>query len=246
MAILLLFAATKAGPFLILHVLKKLLLFDIDGTLVDSGGGGLQALQLSLAEHFGIDDDLRYLTLAGATDTQIARDMLDQNQLPHTPENITRLIDGYLFHLHRLLPERSGRVLPGIFALLDSLRTRPHVVLALLTGNMARGAEIKLSHFGLWHYFEFGAYADDHHLRNELGHFARTRAVEKHGIHFPAEAIYVIGDTPRDIACGRAVGATTVAVATGSFSTAELAAHQPDFLFADFTATEAALDQLGW
>lgn len=226
--------------------MKKLLLFDIDGTLVDTAGVGLHALQLSLGEHFGISDDLAYLTLAGATDTQIARDMLSRHQLPITPENITRLIDGYLFHLHRLLPTRAGMVLPGIFTLLDTLRMRPHLVLALLTGNMARGAEIKLSHFGLWHYFEFGAYADDHHLRNELGHFARTRASEKHGVSFSAENIFVIGDTPRDIACGRAVGAKTVAVATGSYSTEALAEFQPDFLFPDFTATAAAVETLGW
>jgi phosphoglycolate phosphatase-like HAD superfamily hydrolase len=96
----------------------------------------------------------------------------------------------------------------------------------------------------VWNFFEFGAFADDHHDRNELGKFARARAFERHGIEFPAERIYVIGDTPRDIECGRAIGAKTVAIATGHYSMAELAGHEPDFLFEDFSDTQRVLDCL--
>jgi phosphoglycolate phosphatase-like HAD superfamily hydrolase len=117
-------------------------------------------------------------------------------------------------------------------------------VLALLTGNLVRGAEIKLAHFGVWHFFEFGAFSDDHHDRNELGHFARARALDRHGIDFPPESIYVIGDTPRDIECGRAIGARTVAIATGIYSRTELAGHRPDFLFEDFSDTAAIVTAL--
>ena len=96
-------------------------------------------------------------------------------------------------------------------------------VLGLLTGNLERGAELKLLHYGVWHYFEFGAYADDHYDRNQLGHFARARAARRHGIEFPPERIFVLGDTPHDVTCARAIGAKAIAIATGRFSRTELA-----------------------
>jgi phosphoglycolate phosphatase-like HAD superfamily hydrolase len=135
----------------------------------------------------------------------------------------------------------DGRLLPGIIPLLDSLKDRPDCVLALLTGNLAAGAEVKLSHYGVWHYFGFGAYADDHHERNRLGPVAAARAMEGHGEEFPPDRIYVIGDTPRDIECGKALGAKTVAVTTGHYSREELACHEPDFLFDDLSDAEAVM-----
>ena len=226
--------------------MKKLLLFDIDGTLVDTGGTGFPALRMSLSEGFGVEDDLLHMSLAGATDTNLCREILQHHGIEPTAANRARYLDGYLHHLQRLLPEKTGRVLPGILELLEMLKQRPDLVVALLTGNLVRGAEIKLSHFGIWHFFEFGAFADDHHVRDELGHFAKARALEKHGVEFPPEAIYVIGDTPKDIACGRAIGAKTVAVATGEYSTEELRVFSPDFLFEDFSETAHAIEQLGW
>ena len=100
---------------------------------------------------------------------------------------------------------------------------------------------MKLTHYGVWHYFAFGAYADDHHVRNELGPVAMARALEEHGEEFTADRIYVIGDTPRDIECGKAFGAVTVAVATGKYSHEQLASHTPDFLFDDFSDPDAVL-----
>jgi len=126
------------------------------------------------------------------------------------------------------------------------LRARPHLVLALLTGNISRGAQLKLEHYGVWHFFEFGAFADDHYDRNELGSFARSRAKEKHGREFSAAEIDVIGDTPRDIACGKAFGARTIAVATGRWSRGDLAKHQPDFLIDDFSDVDGLIATLGW
>ncbi|HEY5753002.1 MAG TPA: HAD family hydrolase [Chthoniobacterales bacterium] len=226
--------------------MKKLLLFDIDGTLITSGGAGETALLSGMRDAFGLENGLGNVVVAGNTDSGIARSILAANNLPVTTENVTRFLDGYLHHLPLELPRKSGYVLPGIVALLEKLKTRPNVVLALLTGNIVRGAEIKLSHYGLWHYFEFGAFADDHHDRNELGSFARARAHEKHGVEFPPEAIYVIGDTPRDIACGRAIEAKTVAIATGNYTYDQLLEHQPDFLFHDFSEVEAVIEELGW
>jgi phosphoglycolate phosphatase-like HAD superfamily hydrolase len=119
-------------------------------------------------------------------------------------------------------------------------------VLALLTGNVSRGAQLKLEHYGVWHFFEFGAFADDHHDRNRLGTVARARAKEKHGRRFSASEIDVIGDTPRDIACGKAFGARTIAVATGTWSRDRLAKYRPDFLIDDLSDVEGIIDTLGW
>ncbi|MDQ3624026.1 MAG: haloacid dehalogenase-like hydrolase [Verrucomicrobiota bacterium] len=184
------------------------------------------------------------IEIAGRTDSAIARQILRRCAQQASPENLARLLDGYVHWLDKLLPQTQGRLLPGIVPLLDALHARPDVVLALLTGNLQRGAELKLTHYGVWHYFEFGAYADDHHDRNELGHFARSRARERHGIEFPPEKIYVLGDTPHDIACARAIGANAVAIATGSFNREQLASYGPDFLFDDLSDATAVLTAL--
>ncbi len=224
---------------------KKLLLFDIDGTLITSGGAGEPALRLGIRDRFGLDEDFRDIEIAGRTDSGIARQFFAKHSLAATPENIAAFFDGYLHHLPALLSQKNGRLLPGIIPLLDALKARPDVVLALLTGNLARGAELKLTHYGVWDYFEFGAYADDHHDRNQLGHFARTRALERHGIDFPPAQIYVLGDTPHDITCARAIGAKAVAIATGNYSRDSLAAHAPDFLFDDLSDVASVLAALG-
>jgi phosphoglycolate phosphatase-like HAD superfamily hydrolase len=219
----------------------KLILFDIDGTLLTSGGAGERALRLGFRDRFGIDDDLSSVEIAGRTDSGIVREMLAAHRLPATPENIAAFLDGYLHHLAEEIPRTPGRLLPGILPLLDALQPRADIVLALLTGNLARGAEIKLRHYGVWHFFEFGAFADDHHDRNQLGPFAQARARAQRGIEFPPERIFVLGDTPHDIACARAIGAKAIAIATGKFTRAELAAHAPDFLFEDLGDLDAVL-----
>jgi phosphoglycolate phosphatase-like HAD superfamily hydrolase len=224
---------------------KKLLLFDIDGTLLTSGGAGERALRLGFREKFGIDDDLATVEIAGRTDSGIARRMLAAHGLPETPENLTAFFDGYLHFLAAELPVSPGRLLPGILSLLETLKARPNIVLALLTGNLERGAKLKLTQYGVWHYFEFGAYADDHHDRDQLGRFARARATEKYGVEFPPERIFVLGDTPHDITCARAIDAKAMAIATGKFSRAELGAHAPDFLFDDLGDVTAVLASLG-
>lgn len=223
---------------------RRLFLFDIDGTLITSGGAGETALIEAMAQRFGVQEDLKGITLAGATDALIAVALLEKHGLEASPENTVALLDSYLHFLGPSMPRHSGRLLPGILPLLDALKQRPDAVLALLTGNMVRGAEIKLGHYGVWDYFEFGAFADDHHDRNELGKFARARATEKHGVSFEPGQIFVIGDTPRDIECGRAIGARTVAIATGNYDRASLAGLSPDFLFEDFRDTKTVLEAL--
>jgi phosphoglycolate phosphatase-like HAD superfamily hydrolase len=223
---------------------KKLLLFDIDGTLLLTGRAGEHALRVAFKERFGVDDDLSSISFAGSTDGAIARQMFAAHDISPTPENIADLFDGYVHHLALELPRREGRVLPGIVELLDALHGREDCVLGLLTGNIEKGAELKLSHYGVWDFFEFGAFADDHVDRNKLGPVAHSRAVEKHGISFEAEDVFVLGDTPRDIDCARAAGFVAVAIATGSYGQDELAAHQPDFLFEDLSDTRGVLAAL--
>ncbi|MBA3650498.1 MAG: HAD family hydrolase [Chthoniobacterales bacterium] len=225
---------------------RRLLLFDIDGTLIDSGGAGIQSLKDVLQQQFGISDDLRGVEVAGKTDTGIVHQILRKMRIPVEDETTKAFLDLYLEFLAKELPLRDGRVLPGVPELLQRLRERPQNVLALLTGNLERGAKLKLSHYGIWDFFEFGAFADDHHDRNELGPFAQRRAREKHAIDFAAAEIDVIGDTPHDIACGKAIGARTIAVATGTFSRVQLAEHQPDKILDDFAEVESIISNLGW
>jgi phosphoglycolate phosphatase-like HAD superfamily hydrolase len=223
---------------------RRLLLFDIDGTLITSGGAGEAALKDAMRSRFGVEEDLAGIILAGATDARIARELLEKHGIAVSPENVAALLDAYLGHLSDRIGRHDGKLLPGIVPLLNVLSQREDAVLALLTGNVSRGAEIKLTHYGVWDFFEFGAFADDHHDRNELGKFARARALERHGEEFPPARIYVIGDTPKDIECGRAIGACTVAIATGHYSAAELKDHSPDFLFEDLSDTDRVVSHL--
>ena len=234
------------SPLLKTATPKRLLLFDIDGTLINSGGAGLAALRDVLRDQFGIADDLEGIEIAGRTDSGIVHQILRKIGIVPNESNTTRFLEQYVGLLARELPRCEGRILPGIEELLRRLREQTETVLALLTGNVERGAKLKLEHYGLWHFFEFGAFADDHHDRNELGAFARQRAREKHGIEFQSAAIDVIGDTPHDIACGRAIGARTIAVATGSFSHEQLALCRPDIVLEDFSRVDAAMKDLGW
>lgn len=225
---------------------KRLLLWDIDATLITSGGGGDKALKQAVHERFGAQDDLRGIEIAGRTDRHIARSILRKYNVEPTDDAVAEFLEIYLRWLRELLPSLNGRVLPGVKEILDRLKPNPDRVLALLTGNLERGAKLKLERYGLWDYFEFGAFADDHHDRNELGAFARRRAAEKHGHEFEVAHIDVIGDTGHDIGCGKIFGARTIAVATGSWTREQLAEHKPDFLFDDLSQVDDVMHSLRW
>lgn len=204
-----------------------LYLFDIDGTLVDTGGAGIRALEETCIARFG--DPGPPLDLAGSTDLGIVETVHAHFGMDASGENIAEFFAIYHERLGWNLAHGGfpGKVLPGVKSLLDELEARSQAV-GLLTGNTAPGSAAKMLHFGLSGYFRIGAYGCDHADRNRLGPIALKRARECFGTDFsPAETI-IIGDTPKDIACAKAVGARCLAVATGRFSCEELSFHGAD------------------
>jgi phosphoglycolate phosphatase len=212
--------------------MKTLLLWDIDGTLLASGGAGMRALRVALERVFDRDGSLDDIDWSGRTDRFIIAQVFERFGIPATQANIDRYVEGYAEALPAELA-RSASVLPGVLEVLTAADARPDIVQGLLTGNLRRGAEIKLGHHGLWDFFAFGAFADDSPNRNELGPHALRRAAEHAGALFQPDRVWIIGDTPHDIACGRVIGARTLALPTGHHPAEELAAHHPTALLRD-------------
>ncbi len=156
---------------------KRLLLWDIDGTLISTGAAGNRAIELAAAQRFG--GNLEGVEIAGRTDSGIAHQILTKFGEPITEQGTRSILDLYLELLAQELPRSKGQVMPGVLPLLQRAEGRPDTTLGLLTGNLRRGAQLKLEHYQLWHFFAFGAFADDHHDRNQLGAFALTRAQEE-------------------------------------------------------------------
>lgn len=224
--------------------MKHLLLWDIDGTLILSGGAGGRALQAALRDTFGVNGSLDDIDFGGRTDPWIVRQVFRKFDLPATPENFSRYLEAYLRALPQHLGNPLARVLPGVREILAAVEAHGGIAQGLLTGNLRRGAQLKLEHHQLWRHFAFGAFADDSEHRNELGPHAVRRALERHGVDFAADDVWVIGDTPHDIECGKAIGARTLAVATGGRSLAQLRAHQPTAALEDLRDTAAVLELL--
>jgi len=224
--------------------MRKLVLFDIDGTLVLTGGAGIRAMNRACEALTGRPDALTGIPVAGRTDRIILADVATSVGRDLDAALLAELRDQYVANLADEIhhPGRGVKaVLPGVSALLDALDARPDVFLGLLTGNFEAGARIKLGHFDLWKYFECGAYGDDAADRNALVPFALTRA---RGCGLPdldPRDILVVGDTPHDVACARAAGAMAVAVATGGFGVDDLRATGADVVFKDLSDTAAFL-----
>lgn len=232
--------------------MEQLLLFDIDGTLLTAAGAGVAALQRGFADAFrdelGFEPGWPEVHLHGSTDGQIARDLLAHAGLAVTEERLARFFGCYPPHLERelaVVEAPQGRLLPGVPGLLEALREEGRRQMSLLTGNIQTAAWMKLRRFGIDGYFTPGAFGDDHHDRNELGPVAMAREAARSGRRYAPEAVVVIGDTPRDIACARACGARVLAVATGTYSREELAAHGPTWLFDDLSDAGAVIAALG-
>jgi phosphoglycolate phosphatase-like HAD superfamily hydrolase len=224
--------------------IRRLILFDIDGTLV-RGGPAKGAFELAMVETFGTTGDVASVSFAGKTDPQIARELLRSAgfEPDEIQEGLERLWPRYLAHLEERLTDLPMEVLPGVPDLLDALEPYADVGVGLLTGNIEGGARLKLGSARLWGRFRMGSYGSDHEERDELPAIALRRAYEHWGFALPAAEAVVVGDTPRDVACGRSGGARTLAVATGSYATTDLEATGADRVLADLTATD---DVLSW
>lgn len=222
----------------------RLLLFDIDGTLVLTGGAGKRAMERAFEELFGVSDAFADVSMAGRTDRWLIEGAFAAHEIDATPVRLEQFRARYLTLLATAIGESgTGRrgVMPGVAEAMTRLRTRSDVHLALLTGNYAGGARIKLDHFGLWHHFAWGAFGDDHAERDALAIAALADAAAR-GVALadPSHAV-VIGDTPFDIDCARAAGARVIAVATGHHGLDELQACAPDLALADLRDVESVL-----
>jgi phosphoglycolate phosphatase-like HAD superfamily hydrolase len=225
-----------------------IVLFDIDGTLVLTGGAGVRAMNRACESLVRHDSPMTGVTFAGRTDWSILDDILKNHG--HTLDDalLDELRRKYVTHLEEeiRLPGRGVKdVMPGIRELLAALAARGDVSLGLLTGNFVGGARIKLEYFDLWRYFPWGAFGDDAFSRNALVPIAVARA-KANGIgSIAAEDVIVVGDTPNDVECALVAGATPVAVATGSYSKDQLHAAGAEIVFQDLRDTAAFLALLG-
>jgi phosphoglycolate phosphatase-like HAD superfamily hydrolase len=212
-----------------------IILFDIDGTLVRTGGAGKAAMESALVAAFGVAELRDEVAYSGRTDTAITRDLLRVHGIDATPANQQTLRDAYLAQLPGSLALKGGTVCPGVPELLAAVAGQPGVVLGLLTGNVRTGARTKLDHFGLWDFFACGGFGDEHFDRDDVARSALASAQAHTGRDVDPADVWVIGDTPLDVSCARAIGANAVAVATGWHSLDELVGHKPDLLFGDLS-----------
>lgn len=225
----------------------NLLLFDVDGTLVLTGGAGIRAFNLAFEQLYGLQGAMEGVRAGGKTDPAIVREIFRTKlRRQATPEEVEALTKSYLQLLPEAVERSEGfRLMPGIPRLLELLAARSDVLLGLGTGNFEQAARIKLERAGLNRYFPFGGFGSDSEDRVQLVRIAidRGRALLPSR---PRDAtVYVIGDTHHDIDCGRRNRAVTVAVATGSMSAVQLQAYEPDHLFPDLSIPEAFLRLLG-
>jgi phosphoglycolate phosphatase-like HAD superfamily hydrolase len=228
--------------------MPKLVLFDIDGTLVLTGGAGLRAMNRACEEMLGHSDALSGISVSGRTDWIILHDTLARLGRELDQSLFDQLRDRYVERLREEI-HHAGKgfngALPGVSDLLEALQPREDVYLGLLTGNFQEGARIKLERYNLWRYFRCGAFGDDAADRNALVPVAVDRALACGVPTLPAADVLVVGDTPHDVACAKAAGATAVAVATGGFTADELRACGAPIVFDTLRDTDEVLRQMG-
>jgi phosphoglycolate phosphatase len=215
----------------------KLLLFDIDQTLINTGGAGLRALDRACNKLYGLEHAMLGISPHGKTDPAIAREILRVKLASSNPgkNEIATILEGYVFFLRDEVRDSSTyRLLPGILPLLNELGKRDDTILGLATGNIELGARIKLDRGGLNPYFSFGGFGSDSEDRAELVRRASEKAADKFGASIAKSNVFVIGDTPLDIVAGNACGFRTVGVGTGSYSTDQLLNAGAAFAIQDF------------
>lgn len=223
----------------------KIILFDIDGTLVLTGGAGGRAMAAAFQELFAVPDAFRNIPMPGRTDSWILSDAAAAHGI--AAPGLARFHDVYVEHLRAELTRPGPRqaIMPGVRPLLDRLVARSDVYLALLTGNYEAAARVKLEHFDLWRYFKCGAFGDAAPDRNGLLPKALAQIRACGGPSVEPSHVVVIGDTPLDVACAAASSARSVAVATGGYNVDALRDAGADVVFEDLSDTHAVLQALG-
>jgi phosphoglycolate phosphatase-like HAD superfamily hydrolase len=226
----------------------RLVLFDIDGTLLNSGGLGRASMQRALGMIFGSPGNPSY-RYDGKTDKQIVRDVmrLEGHSDEHIDSRMDQLLETYLEGLRTTAKTGKYNVRPldGVPEILDALEVRDDVILGLLTGNVEPGARIKLELAGIDpDRFRVNAFGSDHEHRPELPAIAQRRAGEQLGLDLAGERLVVIGDTPADIECGRSLGAKAIGVASGHYTVEQLRSHNPYAVFPSLKNTAQVLDTI--
>ena len=229
--------------------MRKLVLFDIDGTILLTAGAGRRAIVAALSAEVGRSEAFDRIRFDGKTDPQIVAEMLEAvgEADPREAERVARLCHAYVGHLETELgrPTTRTAVMPGVLPLLDRLEARDDVVLGLLTGNIERGAALKLRSGGIDPArFRVGAYGSDAAHRPHLPEIAARRAAPFFGRAPSGSEVVIIGDTPADIQCGQEIAARAIAVATGAYSVSDLAACGPHAVFTDLSATDAVVEAI--
>jgi phosphoglycolate phosphatase-like HAD superfamily hydrolase len=225
--------------------MRTLILFDIDGTLV-RGGPAKVAFETAMLETFGTAGAIDSHEFSGKTDPQIARELLTGAGLEDDAidAGLAELWDGYIGEFEARVGDNPMKLLPGVASLIEALRAEPDVALGLVTGNIVRGALAKLGSVGLADVFEVGGYGSDHEVREHLPAIALQRAFEAWGVRFPPESAVIVGDTPRDVECGKYEGTRTVAVATGRIPRSRLEATGADTVLDDFYDVASVMEVL--
>ncbi len=222
----------------------KLVLFDIDGTLLDSGGAGSRALTAAFLDMFSINNAFQGIRMGGKTDTEIIMEAMDRHGIAMDGQ-MPRLTGLYLEHLRAGIDNARKRLKPGVREALNALQIMEGVALGLLTGNVEAGARIKLAPFGINGYFPAGAFGSDDPDRNVLLPIALDRFRVRHpDAGLSSGYCIVVGDTPRDVECAKRHGARAVAVATGSYTVADLLATGADAVLNDLSDTASFIRSL--
>ncbi len=217
--------------------MRRLLVWDIDGTLIDCGGSGRRAMDETFLFFFEIDSGFKDVPMAGKLDSGILRRALDHHALPL--DSMDSFFEAYGSILDRHLREENTiTCLPGVVPLLERLKRRAGIHMVIVTGNNRRGAEIKLRHAGLERFFTLGAYGDEAENRTDLVKLAVSRAEAAFACKYTSDEVYVIGDTPDDIHAGKGAGYKQLVVTTGSYAHPALAAHEPTGILTSFEEIE--------
>jgi phosphoglycolate phosphatase len=218
----------------------RLILFDIDGTLIDSGGAGTRSLNLAFKKVFSIEDAFHGISMAGKTDTQIMKEGLMKHGIS-TDGNLSKVVDNYLRHLKEEINNDRRHIKPGVHEILEKLSFIKDAALGLLTGNLEPGARIKLEPFSLNQYFPSGAFGSDDEDRNNLLPIAIKKFEELVRKKIDTDECIIIGDTPRDVECAHIYGAICIGVATGPYLLDELIEAGADYVLKDLSDNHSLL-----